>query len=158
MPGDQGTLRECCQITWHIPRLHRPLFPPNFACRPSQDQWNKLCTPSFTASTSTWQRMCGTRTYFAINWLLPHSSKTLSGGVIPQTLSRTARRVWGPDYSGPNEVSAISYGCPLFRGVRKAGFHCSIFIHTLVIFSHASEVINVKGQKCDKWSLLNYSF
>ena len=42
--------------------------------------------------------MCGTNTYLlvlynAINWLLPHSSKTLPGGVIPQTLA-------GPEGSG----------------------------------------------------------
>ena len=52
------------------------------------------------------ERMCGTNTYLlvlynAINWLLPHSSKTLPGGVIPQTLSCGARRVWGPDYCSP---------------------------------------------------------
>ena len=39
-------LHECCQTTWHIPRLHRPLLPQSFACRSLQDQWNKLCTPS----------------------------------------------------------------------------------------------------------------
>ena len=44
--------------------------------------------------TTRW-RMCSTSTYLynAINWLLPHSSKTLQDGVIPQTLSCGARRV-----------------------------------------------------------------
>ena len=83
MWGDQGTLHECCQITFHIPRLHGPLFLANFACRPSQDQWNELCTPSdHVYHKRSLARMCGNSTYLynAINWLHPHSSTEDTSG------------------------------------------------------------------------------
>ena len=69
-------------------------------------------------------RMCGTNTYLlvlynAINWLLPHSSKTLPDGVIPQTLSCGARRVWGPDY---------------ILSMVMLGWSCSCLSHTVVSF------------------------
>ena len=62
----------------------------------------RISRTNFARHPCTTRRMCGTNTYLlvlynAINWLLPHSSKTLLGGVIPQTLSCGARRVWGPD-------------------------------------------------------------
>ena len=65
----------------------------------------RISRTNFACHPCTTRRMCGTNTYLlvlynAINWLLPHSSKTLPGGVFPQTLA-------GPEGSGVQTSACV---------------------------------------------------